>query len=76
VATGIGGMLHTIPFLISNLTVALDIAYIVVACELLTIAFIRYRFMGGRLFNTIVRVVDGGVIVFAIGVCLGHLDAA
>src|SRR5437868_2501532 len=75
VATGIGGMLHTLPFLIAKLTVALNVAYVVVACELLAIAFIRRRFMGGRLSNTIVQVVIGGGIVFAIGVWLGRIGA-
>src|SRR5579871_13652 len=49
VATAIGGMLHTFPFLISNLTLALRVAYAVVAVELLAIAFIRYRYMSGNL---------------------------
>ena len=47
----------------------------VVACELLTIAFIRYRFMGGELASTIVQVIVGGGIVFAIGVGLGRIGA-
>src|SRR5271166_4171354 len=76
VATGIGGMLHTLPFLVPNLAIALNLAYVVVGCELLAIAFIRYRFMGGRLLNTLVQVVIGGAIVFAIGVCLGRIGAA
>src|SRR5712671_6043890 len=67
VATGIGGMLHTLPFLIPNLSLALKLAYIVVFLELIAIAFIRHRFMGGSLGNTIVQVVIGGAIVFAIG---------
>jgi len=75
-ATGIGGMLHTLPFLVPNLQVALNLAYAVVACELVAISFIRYRFMGGRLFNTIVQVVVGGAVVFAIGVALGRIGAA
>ena len=74
VATGIGGMLHTLPFLIANLAVALNVAY-VVACELLAIAFVRRRFMGGRLVSTIGQVVIGGGIVFAIGVWLGRIGA-
>jgi erythrin-vacuolar iron transport family protein len=53
VATAIGGMLHTFPFLISNLDVALKTAYAVVAAELVAIAFIRYRFMSGNLWATI-----------------------
>jgi hypothetical protein len=60
VATGLGGMLHTFPFLIPNLGIALKLAYAVVVCELIAIAFIRYRFMGGKLANTIVQVVIGG----------------
>ena len=48
----------------------------VVACELIAIAYIRYRFMGGKLLNTIVQVVIGGGIVFAIGVWLGRAGAA
>ena len=75
VATGIGGMLHTLPFLIAKLTVALNVAYVVVACELLAIALIRRRFMGGRLSSTVVQVVIGGGIVFAIGVWLGRIGA-
>lgn len=75
VATGIGGMLHTMPFLIPNMAIALGFAYGVVVCELIAIAYIRYRFMGGKLLNTIVQVVIGGGIVFAIGVVLGRVGA-
>ena len=45
------------------------------ARELLAIAFIRYRFMGGALANTVVQVVVGGALVFAIGVWLGRIGA-
>jgi erythrin-vacuolar iron transport family protein len=75
IATGLGGMFHTFPFLVPNLGIALKLAYGVVVAELLTIAFIRYRFMGGRLANTIVQIIVGGAIVFAIGVGLGKFGA-
>ena len=39
------------------------------------IFIIRYRFMGGRLLNTIVQVVIGRALVFAIGVWLGRMGA-
>jgi erythrin-vacuolar iron transport family protein len=71
--TTIGGMLHTFPFLIINLSVALHIAYFVVVVELLAIALIRYRFMKTPLLNTIVQVIVGGGIVFAVGLWLGTL---
>jgi erythrin-vacuolar iron transport family protein len=76
VATGLGGMLHTFPFLIPNLAVALKLAYVVVGCELVAISFIRCRFMGGKLAETSVQVVVGGAIVFAIGVFLGRIGAS
>ncbi|CUW96914.1 MULTISPECIES: VIT1/CCC1 transporter family protein [Rhizobium/Agrobacterium group] len=75
-STGIGGMLHTLPFLIPDMTTALRLAYLVVAVELIAIAWIRYRFMGGRLVQTIVQVVIGGAIVFGIGVALGKIGAS
>jgi VIT1/CCC1 family predicted Fe2+/Mn2+ transporter len=74
-ATAVGGMLHTMPFLISDLAVALRTAYLVVLVELLAIAFIRYRFMKTPLVQTILQVIVGGAIVFAIGLWLGKLGA-
>src|SRR6202140_540868 len=76
IATTIGGMLHTFPFLISNLDVALNIAYAVVVGELIAIAFIRYRFMSGNLWTTIGQVIVGGGIVFGIGIWLGRIGAS
>ena len=76
VATAIGGMLHTFPFLLSNLQLALNIAYGVVVFELLAIAFIRYKFMQTGLLVTIGQVIVGGVIVFAIGIWLGRIGAS
>jgi VIT1/CCC1 family predicted Fe2+/Mn2+ transporter len=73
VATTIGGMLHTLPFLIQDLSAALHTAYLVVAIELVLIALIRYRFMKSPLWSTVVQVIIGGGIVFFIGVWLGQL---
>lgn len=76
VATIIGGMLHTFPFLLSDLRTALHAAYAVVVLELLVIAYIRYHFMATPLLKTVVQVIVGGAIVFAIGVWLGRLGAS
>lgn len=75
VATAVGGMLHTFPFLIPNLRLALHFAYAVVVFELLAIAFIRYKFMESPLVTTIVQVIVGGGIVFFIGIWLGKFGA-
>jgi len=74
--TMIGGMLHTLPFLLNSLHTALMIAYGVVVFELIAIAYIRWHFMRSPLGRTIIQVVVGGGIVFAIGIWLGHLGAS
>src|SRR5277367_3765948 len=65
-ATTVGGMLHTLPFLIPTVSVALHTAYAVVMLELLVIAWIRFHFMKTPLAKTIVQVIVGGLIVFGI----------
>ena len=74
-STSIGGMLHTFPFLATDISMALHIAYGVVIFELFGIAFIRYWFMKSPLITTILQVIMGGAIVFLIGVFLGKFGA-
>jgi VIT1/CCC1 family predicted Fe2+/Mn2+ transporter len=74
-ATTLGGMLHTLPFLIGNVNSALHTAYGVVVLELMMIAYIRFRFMKTPLVKTVVQVIVGGGIVFAIGIWLGRIGA-
>lgn len=73
VATALGGMLHTLPFLMNNIGSALHLAYIVVVFELLCIAVIRFRFMKTPLVKTILQVIVGGGIVFILGIFLGKV---
>jgi len=47
----------------------------VVLLELLSIAFIRFRYMQTPLGRTIVQVIGGGAIVFGMGLVLGRLGA-
>jgi VIT1/CCC1 family predicted Fe2+/Mn2+ transporter len=75
VATTLGGMLHTLPFLIPVLSLALHFAYAVVVIELLAIAYIRYRYMKTPLAQTVLQVIVGGGIVFGIGILLGKIGA-
>lgn len=72
-ATAVGGMLHTMPFLVPHLQTALGLAYAVVIFELLTIAYIRFHFMRTPLGKTVVQVIVGGGIVFTLGILLGGL---
>src|SRR5204863_6186118 len=70
-ATFVGGVLHTLPFLIGHFQVSLTIAMIVVGVELLSIAWIRNRFFGTPMGRSVFQVVFGGLLVFAAGVLLG-----
>jgi hypothetical protein len=70
--TFFGGSLHTLPFLISNLHIALIVAYVVVAFELVLIAIIRNRFFGTSRWLSIIQVVGGGALVFAAALIFGN----
>jgi VIT1/CCC1 family predicted Fe2+/Mn2+ transporter len=69
--TAIGGLFHTLPFLISNVNHALVVAGIVVAVELFAIAWIRNRFLDVSLRSSLLVVTVGGAIVLGIGVAIG-----
>ena len=72
VATFLGGTFHALPFLISNITTALTVAYVVVSIELLVIAYVRKRFLHVSLRSSLVQVTLGGVLVAGVGVAVGH----
>jgi erythrin-vacuolar iron transport family protein len=70
--TFLGGILHTLPFLITDLNTALYLAYGVVIFELIVISFIRYRFFQLNFIKSTVQVIVGGVLVFLAGVLIGN----
>ena len=70
--TFFGGSLHTLPFLIADLHLALIVAYVVVAFELVLIAAIRHRFFGTSWWLSIVQVVGGGALVFVAALIFGN----
>jgi erythrin-vacuolar iron transport family protein len=69
--TTLGGLFHTLPFLISNVHKALIVAGIVVAVELFAIAWLRNRFLEVSMRSSLLVVTVGGAIVLAIGVAIG-----
>ncbi|WP_260706281.1 VIT1/CCC1 transporter family protein [Edaphobacter flagellatus] len=72
VMTFIGGFLHTLPFLISNVHHALTLAYVVVGIELIVIAMIRHRYFKTSFALSCLQVIVGGGLVFAAGVLIGQ----
>jgi VIT1/CCC1 family predicted Fe2+/Mn2+ transporter len=71
-ATFVGGTAHALPFLISDLSTALAIAYVVVSVELVAIAWVRKRFLHVSMRTSLIQVTLGGVIIASVGVLLGH----
>lgn len=69
--TTLGGLFHTLPFLIHNVNRALIVAGAVVAVELFAIAWIRNRFLEVSMRSSILVVTVGGAIVLGIGVGIG-----
>ena len=71
-ATFAGGSAHALPFLISDVSTALTIAYAVVSVELLVIAWVRKRFLQVSMRLSLVQVTLGGIVISLVGVLLGH----
>jgi rubrerythrin len=69
--TTVGGLGHTMPYLIHDFHLATAIALVIVAIELGVIAWIRKRFMDTPLLSAIFQVVVGGVLVFLAGWLIG-----
>ncbi len=69
--TALGGVFHTLPFLISDTHKALIVAGAVVAVELFVIAWVRQRFLEVSLRSSLIVVTLAGVIVLCIGVLIG-----
>ena len=71
VMTTLGGVGHTLPYLIPDFRTATAVAIAVVLVELWVIAWIRARYMDTRFLRAAFEVVVGGLIVFAAGVLIG-----
>jgi len=69
--TTLGGLGHTLPYLIPNFHLATTIAICVVVIELITIAYIRWRYMDTPFLSASFQVVVGGLLVFLIGWFIG-----
>lgn len=69
--TTLGGIFHTLPFIISDVNKALLVAGCVVAVELFAIAWVRKRFLDVSMRSSLLVVTVGGAIVLAIGIAIG-----
>ena len=68
--TFLGGILHTLPFLISDYRIALAVAVIVIALELTSLALIRWRFFRTGFLGSFASIALGGAIIAGISAAL------
>lgn len=69
--TALGGLGHTLPYLIGDFHLATGVSIAVVAVELAVISWIRHRFMDTPLLAATFQVVVGGALVFLTGIAIG-----
>lgn len=69
--TTLGGLGHTLPFLIPDFRIAFTAAVVVVIIELGIISFVRHRYMDMPIVSSAVQVIVGGGLVFAVGILIG-----
>ena len=76
IVTGLGTLVgaggHSLPFIIPDYHTALTVAIVVVALELLAIAWVRWRwFPGTSVASSIAQVTLAGAVVFGVGIVFG-----
>jgi len=69
--TTLGGLGHTLPYVIPDFMIATVVSVIVVAAELAAISWIRTRYMDTPFLQAAFQVVVGGVLVFVAGILIG-----
>ena len=69
--TALGGIGHTLPFLLHDFRFAMAAAIAVVAIELAVISWIRHRYMETPVWSAAMQVGLGGALVFLTGVLIG-----
>jgi erythrin-vacuolar iron transport family protein len=70
--TTVGGLGHTLPYLIPQFYLATTLAFAVVTVELAVISWIRTRYMDTPFLQAAFQVVVGGVLVFIAGILIGN----
>jgi rubrerythrin len=69
--TALGGLGHTLPFMIGDFHLAFTIAVSVVLVELVIISWIRHHFMDTPFLSAAFQVIVGGLLVFFAGMLIG-----
>jgi erythrin-vacuolar iron transport family protein len=71
IMTAVGGLGHTLPYLIPDFQLATWIAFVVVIIELGVISWIRYKYMDTPFLKAAFQIAVGGFLVFLTGILIG-----
>jgi hypothetical protein len=71
-----GGIFHTLPFLLPGFGAAIGAAVVVVAAELLTLAWLRHKYFQTSFARSFLAVAVGGTIIASLSAGLGVLATA
>ncbi len=71
IMTAVGGLGHTLPYLIPDFQIATWVAIAVVIVELAVISWIRWKYMDTPFLKAAFQIAVGGFLVFATGILIG-----
>ena len=74
--TFLGGVFHTLPFLIPSYQTAIAAAIVVVAVELLLLGWLRHRFFNTSFMRSFVSVTVAGALIAGLSAALGIVAAS
>ena len=74
-ATFLGGVFHTLPFLISDYHTAIVVAIVIVGVELVVLAWLRHRFFETSFIRSFISVTLGGAVIAGLSAALGAIAA-
>jgi erythrin-vacuolar iron transport family protein len=69
--TFLGGVFHTLPFLITDYHLAIVVAIVVVGLELLLLAWLRYVFFETAFLRSLIFIAGGGTLIVGLSAALG-----
>jgi len=71
VMTAVGGLGHSLPYLIPSFWPATSVSFAIVALELAVISWIRWRYMDTPVLRAVLQIAFGGALVFVTGILIG-----
>lgn len=72
IMTAVGGLGHTLPYLINDFWTATMLAVLIVFVELWAISWVRYKYMDTPFLRAAFQIAVGGFIVFLAGILIGN----